>query len=159
MDLPAGGWFDGNTGKAVAGGQTLDLTPVALDVIPFYARAGTILPLGPLKESTAEKEDPLEVRVYPGADADFTLYEDAGDNYDYEKEKFTRIPMHWDDKGRILTVEKRKGAYAGMLAKRHLRIVLPGVPAKEASYSGERVTVAFQGDSRRTMAVAPPNAR
>ncbi len=66
--LPAGEWFDGNTGKAVEGAQTLELTPVPLGVIPFYVRGGTILPLGPVIQSTAEAEDPLEVRIYPGAD-------------------------------------------------------------------------------------------
>jgi alpha-glucosidase len=139
--LPAGGWFDGNTGKAMTGGQTIDLTPVPLDVIPFFVRAGTILPLGPVIESTAEAEDPLEVRVYPGADADFTLYEDAGDNYDYEKGASTRIPMHWDDKHHILTIGKRAGSFKGMPASRHLQLVLPGAPTKKATYTGGKLTV------------------
>jgi len=64
----------------------LNLTPVPLDVIPFYVRAGTILPLGPVIQSTDEAEDPLEIRIYPGADAAFSLYEDDGNTYAYEKE-------------------------------------------------------------------------
>jgi alpha-glucosidase (family GH31 glycosyl hydrolase) len=139
--LPAGDWFDGNTGKAVTGGQTLDLTPVPLDVIPFFVRAGTLLPLGPVKQSTAEPEDPLEVRVYPGADAAFTLYEDDGDNYDYEKGAFTRIPMQWDDQKRILTIDNRQGSYPGMLTTRHLIVALPDGSTKNAIYTGDKLTV------------------
>jgi alpha-glucosidase len=162
--LPAGDWFDGNTGKAVAGGQTLDLTPVPLDVIPFFVRAGTILPLGPVMQSTTqsgdpleaaatsedalappqpagESEDPLEVRVYPGADAAFSLYEDDGNNYDYEKGAFTRIPMRWDDRKRILTIDDRQGSYPGMLTTRHLVIALPDGSTKNAVYTGGRLTV------------------
>jgi alpha-glucosidase len=139
--LPAGDWFDGNTGNAVAGGQALDLTPVPLDVIPFFVRAGTILPLGPVTQSTAEPEDPLEVRIYPGANAAFSLYEDDGDNYDYEKDAFTRIPMQWDDHKRILTIGDRQGSYPGMLTTRHLVIALPDGSTKEAIYTGEKLTV------------------
>ena len=84
--LSAGEWFDGNNGKTTSGAQTLNLTPVPLDVIPFYVRAGTILPLGPVIQSTDEAEDPLEIRIYPGADAAFSLYEDDGNTYAYEKE-------------------------------------------------------------------------
>jgi alpha-glucosidase len=141
--FPAGDWFDGNTGKAVAGAQTLDLTPVPLDVIPFFVRAGTILPLGPVKQSTAEAEDPLEVRVYPGADAAFSLYEDNGDNYDYEKGAFSRIPMRWDDHGRVLTIDDRQGSYPGMPAVRHLVMVLPDGASKTATYDGHKLTVKF----------------
>ena len=100
-------------------------------------------PADHLHDHHGRAEDPLEIRVYPGADADFTLYEDAGDNYDYEKGASTRIPMHWDDHGRIFRVEKRAGSYDGMLATRHLQIVLPGGTAKEVTYTGEPLTVGF----------------
>jgi alpha-glucosidase len=139
--LPAGNWFDGNTGKAVAGAQTLDLTPVPLDVIPFYVRAGTILPLGPVIQSTAEAEDPLEVRIYPGADAAFSLYEDDGDTYGYEKGAFSRIPMRWNDQRRILTIGDRQGRYPGMLTKRHLVIALPDGSTKQMTYVGSTLAV------------------
>ncbi len=83
--LPAGGWFDFNTGASVSGGQTLHLQ-LALGTIPAYVRAGTILPLGPVIQSTSlGAEDPLEVRVYPGQDASFTLYEDDGSTYAYRQ--------------------------------------------------------------------------
>ena len=139
--LPAGEWFDGNTGKSITGAQTLNLSPVPLDVIPFYVRGGTILPLGPVIQSTAEAEDPLEVRIYPGADAAFSLYEDDGNTYAYEKDAFSRIPMRWSDKSRTLTIGARQGKYPGMLATRHLVIVLPDGFTKQATYSGKKLTV------------------
>ncbi len=139
--LPAGGWFDGNTGKAVAGAQTLDLTPVPLDVIPFYVRAGTILPLGPVTQSTAEAEDPLEVRIYPGADAAFSLYEDDGKTYGYEKGVFARIPMQWNDRQHILAIGARQGHYPGMPVTRHLIVVVAGGSTKQVTYTGSKLTV------------------
>ena len=139
--LPAGGWFDGNTGNAVAGGQTLDLYPVPLDVIPFYVRAGTILPLGPVTQSTAEAEDPLELRIYPGADAAFSLYEDDGNTYSYEAGASTRIPMQWDDRRRELTIGDRQGSYPGMLTRRHLVIAFPDGSTKRVTYVGNKLTV------------------
>jgi alpha-glucosidase len=143
--LPAGNWFEGNTGKAVAGAQTLDLTPVSLDVIPFYVRAGTILPLGPVTQSTAEAEDPLEVRIYPGADAAFSLYEDDGNTYSYEKGALTRIPMQWDDRRRILTIGDRQGFYPGMLTTRHLVVAFPDGSTKRLTYTGSRLSVRCKG--------------
>jgi len=143
--LPAGNWFDGNTGKGIAGAQTLDLTPVPLDVIPFYVRAGTILPIGPVIQSTAEAEDPLEVRIYPGADAAFSLYEDDGTTYAYEKGAFTRIPMQWNERKHILTVSNRTGSYPAMLTTRHLVIALPGGVTRQVTYTGKKLTVACGG--------------
>ena len=148
--LPAGGWFDGNTGKAVAGGQTLDLSPVPLDVIPFYVRAGTILPMGPVTQSTAEAEDPLEMRIYPGADAAFSLYEDDGNTYSYETGAFTRIPMQWDDRRRKLTISDRQGSYPGMLTTRHLVIALPDGSKKQVTYMGNKLTVRCGKGLQRT---------
>jgi alpha-glucosidase len=141
--LPTGNWFDGNTGKTVAGGQTLDLTPVPLDVIPFYVRAGTILPLGPVIQSTVEAEDPLELRIYPGADATFSLYEDDGSTYGYENGAFTRIPMQWNDRNCVLIIRDRQGRYPGMLVTRHLEIALPDGRTKQVTYNGRRLAVRF----------------
>jgi alpha-glucosidase len=142
--LPAGNWFDGNTNKPITGAQTLDLTPVPLDVIPFYVRAGTILPLGPVIQSTAEAEDPMEVRIYPGADAAFSLYEDDGNTYAYEKGAFARIPMLWNDRTSTLTIGDRQGHYPGMLTTRHLVIALPDGLGKPVTYKGRKLTVPLQ---------------
>jgi len=148
--LPTGNWFDGNTGKALAGAQTLDLTPVPLDVIPFYVRAGTILPLGPVTQSTAEAEDPLELRIYPGANADFLLYEDDGTTYGYEKGSFTHIPMRWNDRKRILTIGERQGLYPGMLTTRHLVIALPDGSTKQVTYTGSKLAVRLTSRGKRS---------
>jgi alpha-glucosidase len=139
--LPAGKWFEGNTGEVVAGGQMLNLTPVPLDVTPFYIRAGTILPLGPVVQSTAEAEDPVELRIYPGADAVFSLYEDDGVTYGYEKGSFSRIPMRWNDGKHILTIGKRQGTYPGMLTTRHMVILLPDCGKKQVIYNGSKLAV------------------
>ena len=141
--LPGGKWFDFNTGTATEGNQTLSVT-APLDVIPMYARAGSILPLGPIMQSTMlGKPDPLEVRVYPGANASFTLYEDEGDNYNYQKGAFTRIPMNWNDATKTLSIGKRVGSFPGMLATRHLNVVFPGQSAKSLTYSGPAIQVKF----------------
>ncbi|RYX80232.1 DUF5110 domain-containing protein [bacterium] len=141
--LPAGNWYDFNTGASISGNQTLKVT-APLDVIPMYTRAGTILPLGPIMQSTTlAKVDPLEIRVYPGANAQFSLYEDEGDNYDYQKGAFTRIPMSWNDKSKSLTIGKRIGSYPGMLTTRNLQIVLPGQAPKPLTYTGQATTLKF----------------
>ena len=139
--LPQGGWYDFNTSAAVQGGQTLHLQ-AALDTIPAYVRAGTILPLGPVLQATSlGAEDPLEVRVYPGADAAFTLYEDDGDTYAYQTGAASRIPMRWNNQTRTLTVGARTGSFPGMLAVRHLEIHLPGGPTRGITYTGQPVQV------------------
>ena len=139
--LPAGQWYDFNTGAAVAGGQTLS-RQVPLDVIPAYVRAGTILPLGPvLQYADQAPEDPLEVRVYPGADAKFSLYEDGGDDYDYLAGKSSEIPFSWDDKRRRLTVGARTGSFPGMRATRHLQVVLPDGRSRTVTYGGQATQV------------------
>ena len=77
-------------------------------------RAGSIIPMGPDVQYAAEKPaDPIELRVYPGADGDFTLYEDENDTYNYEKGAYAIIPFHWDDAKRTLTIGERKGHSRG----------------------------------------------
>jgi len=141
--LPAGRWYDFNTSAAVNGGQTLHVR-AALDTIPAYVRAGTILPLGPVLRSTSlGVEDPLEVRVYPGADAVFALYEDDGDTYAYQRGASSRIPMRWDDRTRTRTVGARAGTFPGMLPTRHLNVVLPDGSRRGIVYTGRAVQVRF----------------
>jgi len=148
--LPAGGWFDFNTSSSVQGGQTLSIT-AALDQIPMYVRAGSIIPLGPIMQSTMlGKADPLEVRVYPGADADFSLYEDSGDDYDYQKGVCTRIPMHWDDRSSTLTVGKRTGSYPGMLATRNFSVTVCGKGSMNVVYNGTATRCVFRPALSRT---------
>lgn len=121
--LPQGAdWYDFWTNQKINGGQTIQ-KEAPIDILPVYIKAGSILPWGPdVQYSTEKKWDDLEVRVYAGANGEFTLYEDEFDNYNYEKGAYTTIPMTWDDSSRTLTIGERKGAYEGMLKKRKFRI-------------------------------------
>jgi alpha-D-xyloside xylohydrolase len=124
--LPEAKWYDFWSGASAGGPRTIDAA-APLDRLPLYVRAGSILPLGPEMEwSTQKPEDPIELRVYRGADGDFTLYEDENDNYDYEKGVYATIPLHWDDAKQVLTIGDRKGQFPGMLASRTFRVVFVG---------------------------------
>jgi alpha-D-xyloside xylohydrolase len=123
--LPKGAdWYDFWTGEKQSGGQKVTKeTP--LDIIPLYIKAGSILPFGPKVQFATEKKwDNLEIRIYPGADGEFTLYEDENDNYNYEKGAFSTIKFTWNDARKALTIDDCKGAFTGMLAQRKFNIVL-----------------------------------
>jgi alpha-D-xyloside xylohydrolase len=124
--LPAGhDWVDFWTGKRLPGGEKVTAQS-PLDTMPIYAKAGSIIPFGPSVESAAAKSDPVELRIYAGANADFTLYEDEGDNYNYEKGSYSTIPIHWDDKAERLTIGERHGRFKGMLESRTFNLVIVG---------------------------------
>ena len=151
--LPKGTkWIDFWTNETVEGGQELQRA-CPIDILPLYIKAGSILPLGPkVQYSTEKKWDNLDLCVYPGADGEFTLYEDEFDNYNYEKGMFSTIRFHWNDATRTLTIDDRQGKFPHMLKKRNFRITLmqPGKPSAEAvtvkpdkkvTYSGKKLTV------------------
>ncbi len=142
--LPKGtAWYDFWTGQRYSGGKMVTLQ-TTFDRVPMFVRAGSILPLGPEMQYVGEKPwDNLEMRVYPGADAQFTLYEDEGDSYNYEKGAFTTILFSWNDRSRTLTIGEREFSYPGMLQKRQFTIVLPDGTTKTVSYEGKAVTVKF----------------
>lgn len=142
--LPAGTrWYDFWTGKRYDGGQEVELK-TTIDYIPMFVREGSIVPLGEEMQHTGEKKwDNLEIRVYPGADAAFTLYEDEGDNYNYEKGIYSTIDFKWNDRARRLTVETRKGEYPGMLTERRFTVKLPDGQEKTVAYEGKKVSVKF----------------
>jgi alpha-D-xyloside xylohydrolase len=145
--LPAGNnWIDFWTGKTANGGQSIT-AEAPIERIPIYARAGSIVPFGPRIESAAGKQDPIELRVYGGANADFTLYEDEGNNYGYEHGVYSTIPIHWDDKARKLTVGDRKGSFPGMLEHRtfHAVIVRQEHGTGIASSSESDAAIEYQG--------------
>lgn len=141
--LPEGRWIDFNTGASIQGGHTQRVS-APLDTIPAYVRAGSIIPLGPVLQSTSlGASDPLEVRVYPGANAQFSLYEDEGDNYDYQQGACSRIPMKWDDASRTFSLGARDGTFPGMLQKRRLTVVLPDQTTRSLTYDGGAASVQF----------------
>ena len=140
--LPKGAaWYDFWTNKQYKGGQTLTLE-TSFDRVPMFVRAGSILPLGPEMQYVGEKAwDNLEIRVYPGADGTFILYEDEGDSYNYEKGVYSTISFSWSDKGRTLTIDQRQGEYPGMLKTRQFTIVLPNGSQKTVDYNGEKLNI------------------
>ena len=143
--LPKGAlWYDFWTGKAWKGGQTVTLT-TQLDRVPMFVRAGSILPLGPEMQYVGEKAwDRLELRVYPGADGTFMLYEDEGDNYNYERGQYTTINLQWDDKRHTLTIGRRQGSYPGMIENRTFTVVMPDGRQQEVRYDGGETSVRIQ---------------
>jgi alpha-D-xyloside xylohydrolase len=150
--LPKARWYDFWTGAVAEGGRAID-APTSLDRIPLYVRAGSILPLGPDVEYAAEKPaDPIELRVYRGADGSSSVYEDENDNYDYEKGAYATIPFRWDDARQTLTIGDRRGRFPGMLETRTFRVVFAGeshgvgiAPSETADkvvqYAGRQITV------------------
>jgi alpha-D-xyloside xylohydrolase len=151
--LPQAKWYSFWDGTSQEGGRVIDAA-APIDRLPLYVRAGSIVPMGPEMEWSTEKpEDPIELRVYRGADGDFTLYEDENDTYDYEKGVYSTIPLHWDDAKQTLTIGDRHGTFPGMLQSRTFRIVFVGEnhgtgvgredqPDKIVEYSGSPKTIA-----------------
>ena len=151
--LPAGAsWIDFWTGEKLEGGRVI-AADAPIEKMPLMIKGGSILPMGPfLQYSTEKPADPIELRIYPGASGNFTLYEDENDNYDYEKGVYSTIGFHWDDARRLLTIDARRGEFPGMLNTRSFEIVVvsknhgTGVdvtanPDKVVSYDGRRLTV------------------
>jgi alpha-D-xyloside xylohydrolase len=143
--LPKGSdWYDFWTGEKFSGGQTIKKeTP--MDIIPLYVKAGSILPMGPkVQYATEKKWDNLEIRIYEGANGEFTLYEDENDNYNYEKGVYSTITFNWDDAKKILTITDSKGSFPGMLAERKFKVVIVGKnqgAGDAVTYSGKKIVV------------------
>jgi alpha-D-xyloside xylohydrolase len=142
-------WFDFWTGKTIEGGLTIDAT-APIETIPLYIKAGSIVPMGPFLQYATEKPaDPIELRIYPGANGSFVLYEDENDTYNYENGAFATIEFKWDDVKKQLTIGQRKGTFPGMIANRTFNVSI--VRANYAS--GVEITanpdkvVNYQGQS------------
>ena len=140
--LPDGtDWYDFWTNKKQTGGQYIQ-KDVPIDIIPLYVKAGSILPIGPRVQYATEKPwDNLEIKIYPGSNGDFTLYEDENDNYNYENRMYSTIVLKWNDRERRLTSENREGAFTGMLKERKFNIVTVDGIKKTVSYNGKKVVV------------------
>ena len=153
--LPAGtDWYDFWTGEKFAGGNKVNKqTP--LDIIPLYIKAGSIIPIGPSVQYAEEKKwDTLEIRIYPGANGKFVLYEDENDNYNYEKGIYSTIMLDWDDRKKTLSISDRIGSFPGMLNERKFNIVLVGTNKgigentvnrsdKTIPYTGKKIILKF----------------
>lgn len=154
--LPAGAaWYDFWTGKKLKGGQNLTReTPI--DIMPLYVKAGSILPIGPeVQYATEKKWDALEIRIYPGAGGEFILYEDEGDNYNYENGTYSTIAFTWNDAKETLSIGERKGSFRGMPEERRFHILRVGegrgtgisdeseIHDKKVTYLGKKMVIKF----------------
>jgi alpha-D-xyloside xylohydrolase len=146
--LPSGAnWYDFWNNQVFEGGRTVK-RECPLNILPLYIRAGSIVPMGPVMQYATEKPDaPYEIRIYPGADAKFTLYEDDNETYNYEKGERATYDLAWNDAARTLTIGPRRGSFPGMVAERELNIVVvsPGYNAGVKEGSVEVKTINYTG--------------
>jgi len=164
--LPAAdGWVDFWTGQRHQGGETLK-ADAPLSQIPIHVKEGSIVVLGPAVQSAADSDDPLEIRIYPGRDADFSFYEDQGDGYSYEDGQRATISMHWDDRRQLLIVGAVNGSFPGIPKQHTLRIVSvrsghgvgvapEPVADRVVEYEGTRITVELHDSDRASTSAAP----
>jgi alpha-D-xyloside xylohydrolase len=148
--LPAGSaWFDFWTGKKSEGGQTIQ-AEAPIDRMPVFAKAGSIILLGPIVDSTRDQEDPTDIRIYPGQDGHFLLYDDEGDSYRYEKGSYATISLDWNDRMHSLSLGKRQGEFPGMLKAREMRvfIVREGSGVGISSQSKPDAIVQYDGSAQ-----------
>ncbi|MCD7976145.1 MAG: DUF5110 domain-containing protein [Tannerellaceae bacterium] len=137
-------WYDFWTNEVFAGGHTIEReTPVSR--IPILIKGGSILPTGEIMQYIGEKKpEHLTLSVYTGANGNFTLYEDEGESFNYEKGTFSHIPFIWDEESRTLTISARSGSFPGMLKERKFTVRFiedRKVTTREVSYKGEKVVV------------------
>ncbi|MBQ3187129.1 MAG: DUF5110 domain-containing protein [Alistipes sp.] len=142
--LPAGLWYDFYTERPIEGGRHLT-ADAPYERMPLYARAGQIVPMGPAIEYTAQDAaGELIIHVYTGCDAAFSLYEDEGTNYDYERGAFSRIPMQWSEAEQRFTLGEREGAFREMIPERDVtvRLITPqGVQSHKLRYTGAAIAI------------------
>ena len=142
--LPAGLWYDFYTERPIEGGRHLT-ADAPYERMPLYARAGQIVPMGPAIEYTAQDTaGELIIHVYTGRDATFSLYEDEGTNYDYERGAFSRIPMQWSEAEQRFTLGEREGAFREMIPERDVtvRLITPqGVKSHKVRYTGAAIAI------------------
>lgn len=152
--LPAGAdWYDFWTNERFSGGQTVS-RECPLDIMPLYVRAGSIVPFGPAVQHVMENPDaPYEIRIYPGRDAKFTIYEDDNETYGYERGQRATYELSWNDASRSLAISQRQGTFPGMTATRQLNVVLASadknaglsqpMEAKTVTYAGQAIELKF----------------
>ncbi|MGH9742718.1 MAG: DUF5110 domain-containing protein, partial [Candidatus Acidiferrum sp.] len=140
--LPAGDWYDFWTEERFEGGREISRS-VDLETLPLYIRAGSILPLGVVKQFTGEKtEQPLTLSIYPGSDGSFMLYEDDGISFDHRKGEWMGIQMNWHDANRKLTLRLADGSR--MLPPKHRKLqVKLKRETRSVEFDGRPLEVAF----------------
>jgi alpha-glucosidase (family GH31 glycosyl hydrolase) len=140
--LPKGAWYDFWNREKLEGGREIT-RKVDLETVPVYVRAGAVIPMGPVKQYTAEKVDgPLEIWVHPGADGAFSLYEDDGTTFDFRKGEFMRMNIAWNDRQRRLSVRLANGSKMLAPAKRNIVVHVAGESiTRETVFEGRPIEV------------------
>ncbi|MCP5073623.1 MAG: DUF5110 domain-containing protein, partial [Rhodobacteraceae bacterium] len=138
--LPAGKWYDWWTGKPEAGGRTVQRT-VDLATMPIYVRAGAILPIDPIRQYTGQKVDePMTLKIYRGANGNYTLYEDDGTSLDYIQGDSVQTQIKWDDAAKTLSIEPA----SKQTATRTFQVeLIPDGGTKKIQYTGQRLELKF----------------
>lgn len=146
------GWYDFYSGKFLYGGQKVRVD-APYERLPLFVREGSIIPVGPEIQYTDEKPaDPLTLYIYTGKSCDFTIYEDEGTNYNYEKGFYSAIHLIYNEERKELTIEERKGEFDGMIKTRTFNFIvvskkkpagyIPGItPDQTVTYTGEKTVV------------------
>ena len=145
------GWYDFYTGEYVRGGQTLKVN-APYERMPLFVREGAIIPYGPDIQYTSEKPaDRITIYIYGGQNGSFTLYEDEGDNYNYEKGRYATIEFTYDESSKSLIIGDRKGEFNGMLKERTFNVVYLDkthsqpfdlkTKGKEIKYNGKKLVI------------------
>jgi alpha-D-xyloside xylohydrolase len=144
--LPKGTWIDFWTGRSIKGGKTIEVN-APLSRIPIHVRAGSIIPMGSAVTRASEQTDSaIELRVYPGANGEYTFYEDAGDGWGYERGEFALTKMRWNDGAKQLEIDPREGTFLGMNLIRQFKIVIVGPGNGNGTDIGRRIfDVTYEG--------------
>ncbi|HWP99229.1 MAG TPA: TIM-barrel domain-containing protein, partial [Vicinamibacterales bacterium] len=143
--LPRGVWYDFWTGDRLEGGREIE-REVDLATMPLYVRAGAILPLGPVRQHTGEAVDePIELRVFPGADGAFLLYEDDGRSFEYRKGDWMGVEARWREASGRLALRLADGSRMRPPSPRPIAVRVLGRPARTIAFGGEPVELALRG--------------
>ena len=139
--LPRGEWFDFWTEERIGGGREID-RPVDLATMPLHVRAGALLPFGPVKQYADQVIDrPLSLVVYPGANGEFTLYEDDGRTFNYRRGEWMGLEMRWRDAEKRLTLQLAPGARMMPPLRREIDVRIAGdKSSRQMVFTGRPVT-------------------
>ena len=143
------GWYDLYTGNFIEGGQTLTVD-APYDRMPLFASAGSIIPYGPeIMYSDEKQAEEITLFVYAGKDGSFTLYEDEGVNYNYEKGEYANISFVYNDVDKTLEIGDRQGDFVGMLKERVFNIVYVNESApKTLDFETTGIIVKYNGTTQ-----------